>query len=159
MAISAARKQAIGRALASLIDDVSEQTLSIVKQYRSAEERMRPSLIKQAVDTPHRARAQIQAWMESHDAERSPGAAQTFLSECLVAAGSTMTLAQINAALSSVEAKAQTLIDHVVNDGWTWDQVAAAIEAAIGWEEVKEFTYMKLPIPDDYVTVWGEQYR
>jgi len=152
--VSNKRKIAVGNAIASLVDDVKQLALSLVQQYRAAPLAYQPSLMRQAVDTPARARAQLQGWMTRYDSTRSAGEAQALLVECLALVGPD-TLAQINAALAALEAQALVLVGHVTNDGWTWDQVATAIESAIGWESIDDLSFDVLPIPSNYITVWG----
>lgn len=136
----------IGEALDSLTDDVKRHARELVSQYRA---QGGVGTIRQAADTPHRARAQVQAWMSGYGA----GAA-AFLNQCLTAAGSTKTLAQIDAALAALETQAATLVTNVAQ-GWTWDQVADAIELAIPAPSTPQFSYASLPIPQGYVTIWG----
>lgn len=159
------KQHEIGAALDHLADDVRQQELNLTAQYRavstSAEiplihkDRMRIALIKQAVDTPHRARAQLQAWITAYNAANGEGTAQTFLAACLKAGGSVKTLASINAELAAIEAQAQTVVTNVAG-GWTWDQAAAAVESAPSVAADSDFSYDRLPIPGGYVTVWGE---
>lgn len=148
-------KRNIGEALESLTDDVKRDTLSLVQQYRSSDDRMKESLMRQAIDTPHRARAQIAAWIAGYDAVHGSGSAVAFMNECLTAAGSTTTLADINTALAALEAQAQTIVDNVLG-GWTWARAATAIETALTPPaELPPFSYSELPLPAGYITVWG----
>jgi hypothetical protein len=153
------RQADIGRALDALADDIRALMLDLVRQSRmvDAPPMMRAvyeiDLIKQAVDTPYRARAQIAAWIASYNARHS-GGAQAFLNSCLAAAGSAKTIVDVSAELAEIEAQAQVLVARVNDDGWSWEQVAAALEAQAPPEE--ELSFRSLPIPKDYVTVWGE---
>lgn len=147
------RKTDIGAALDDLTSDVIRLTLDLVRQYRISGN---AGVLKQAVDTPHRARAQIAAWISSYNAANGANSAQTFLASCLAAVGSASTLSQIDSALSALESQALALVNHVKSDGWTWNQVASAIESAISAPSAVQFTYASLPIPAGYTTVWSE---
>ncbi len=147
------RNQDIGAALDDLTNDVVSQTLSLVWQYRVSKN---PGVLKQAVDTPHRARAQIAAWIADYNSRNGAGTAQTFLAACLTAAGSSKTLQQIDTALAALESQCLVLVNHVKNDGWTWAQVATAIETGIAKPVYESLSYAALPIPAGYVTVWGD---
>lgn len=156
-------KRDIGEALDSLAEDVRQQMLALTRQYREmtwppmVEQMYKIALIKQAVDTPRRAKSQIQNWITQYNSRNGAGTAQTFLQECLTAFGSSKTLASINAEITIGETFAQGLVNNVNNSGWTFDQVAAAIEARVSPPLPEEaFTYQRLPIPAGYVTVWGE---
>lgn len=146
-------KREIGEALDNLAVDVRRHVLSLTAQYRAS---ALSSTLKQAVDTPHRARAQISAWIVEYNSRNGAGTAQTFLASCLAAVGSTKTLATIDASLTALESQAQTLVNHVTNDAWTWAQVASAIEAQIAPPTIESLSYDSLPIPAGYVTVWGD---
>lgn len=144
----------IGRALDTLADDVKRHVIDLVGQYRDADT---VGTLKQAIDTPHRARAQIAAWIAGYDARNGAATATTFLNDCLAAAGSAKTLPDVNAELAALEAQAQTLVDNV-NGGWTWEQAADAIEAQLAPDPEDVFDYSRLEIPDGYITVWGDPY-
>lgn len=146
----------IGAALDGLTEAVKARTLQLVAEYRFFGH---VNVLKQAVDTPHRARTQIAAWVAEYNGRHGAGTAQTFLAACLTAAGSEKTLAQIDNAIAAVETQAQVLVSHVQNDAWTWDQVASAIEAQISVAAQESFTFAQLPIPVGYTTVWGESWR
>lgn len=146
-------KRDIGDALDSLQADVTAAVLDFVKQYRTYGH---VDVLKQGVDTPHRARAQIVAWQADYNARNGAGTAGPFLASCLTAAGSSKTLAQIDAAIATLEAQCLVLVNHVKNDGWTFDQVAAAIEAAVVKPASEALSFARLPIPANYVTVWGD---
>lgn len=150
------RKRDIGQALDDLEQDIIEFVLRLVAQYRDqAGEPWRNQLMKQALDIPHLVKAQIQHWQSTYDATHGAGAAVTFLTECLAAAGSTKTLGQINAEVAALESQAQTVVNNV-NGGWTFDQAADAVEAAISLDSNAEFHLRRLPIPPGYITVWGD---
>lgn len=147
------KQKEIGLALDRLSEDVKEHSVDLVHQYRASG---LIGVLKQAVDTPKRARAQIQNWMQEYDSKNGSGSAQSFLSACLTAANSTKTLTNVNSELAALETQAQTIVNNIQNNGWTWDQAATAIENSIGNEET--FTYSELPIPEGYITIWGEPY-
>lgn len=148
-------KQEIGAALDSLASDVAVTMFDLARQYR---EFGHDGVLKQGVDTPHRARAQIVAWIQTYNAANGAGTAQTFLASCLTAAGSSKTLATIDSALAALEAQCLVLVNHVNNDAWTWDQVATAVEAAVAPPATVELSFARLPIPANYLTVWGESW-
>lgn len=150
------RKEAIGKAFDSLPQDVRKYVRRLISQYR---ENGYEELVRQAVDTPARARAQVQGWIDSYDARNGPGAAVTYLGEALALAGSTESSASIDARIASIEAQAATMVDNVNNNGWTLAQVATAIEGAIQPEPEEIFDYRVLPVPSDYVTVWGDPWQ
>jgi hypothetical protein len=146
-------RREIGAALDVLTDDVVLRVRELTRQYRDFG---LPGVLKQAVDTPHRARAQITAWAVGYNQRNGANTAVPFLDACLTAAGSTKTVAQIDAALATLESQAQVLVSRVNNSGWTWEQVASAIEAAFAPPPSEQFTYADLPIPAGYTTVWGD---
>jgi len=151
------RKADIGNALDSLGDDVRAHMRNLASQFRAfSKEACAPAVMKAAVDTPKRAQAQVQGWMAAYDAKNGAGSAQTFLVSCLSAAGTGKTLAQVNSDLAALIAQAQTLVAHVQNDGWTWAQVADAIDAQFVPTASPDFVFSQLPVPSNYVTVWGE---
>jgi hypothetical protein len=151
------RKADIGAAIDSLGSDVRALVLDLVRQYRAnAGAPYAIAVLKQAVDTPHRVQQQVAAWMAAYETRAGAGTAQPYLASCLTAAGSSKTLGAVNADINTLAMQAQALVNHVKNDGWTWDQVASAVEAqfAAPWEP--ELDYRKLPIPENYRTVWDE---
>jgi hypothetical protein len=147
-------KREVGEALDRLESDVRVNARDLVAQYRKFPANF--GVLKQAVDTPRRARAQISAWISAYNAANGAGTAQTFLASCLTVAGSTKTLASIDTALASLESQAQALVNHRNNDGWTWDQIAAAVESGVSLPTDADLSYDRLPIPAGYTTVWGE---
>lgn len=148
-------RRQIGDALDHLSQDVRRLVLSLISQYRRFG---LSECVRQAVDTPTRTRAQIAAWMADYDARNGAGAAQTFLGQCLFESGSSRVLSDINDELAALEAQAMVMVDNVENQGWTLDDVAAAIEEQVQMEAEEQFVFSKLPIPDGYVTVWGDPY-
>lgn len=101
--------------------------------------------IKRAVDLPHRARARINEAIAKYT--------QATLVECIgLALPSGVTLAEINADLTTQETYAQGLVTHRLVDGWTWDQIATDIETNVELEEVR----WQFPFPAGYLDVWGE---
>lgn len=144
----------LGRALLDLEFDVKCDIARLTADYRRVGD---ISVLKQSVDTPHRARAQVAAWIAGYNSKNGAGAGQSLLAEALAAAGSSKTLDDIDTALSALESQAAVLIAHVENDGWTWDQVAAAVESALPAPPADvEFSFRQLPIPPGYTTAWGE---
>lgn len=151
-------KAQIGYALDQLVNDVKDHILEAIAQAKAFDDPQKTALMKQALTLPNLARAQVTAWMAGYDAKNGANAARTFLAACLTAAGSTATLASIDTALAALEAQALVLVNHRKNDGWTWDQIIAAVEAAVAAAPVVQFTYDRLPIPAGYQTVWGESW-
>lgn len=155
------RPAQIGSALAALVDDVKANTADLVRQYRAVDApamvkaRHEIALLKQAVDTPHRARAQVAAWVAGYNGRNGAGKAAEFLNACLAAAGSSATIAQIDAELAALEAQALVIVGRVNNDGWTWEQVAGAIESQFQRATSEHFDYSRLPLPAGYTDVWG----
>lgn len=147
-------KREIGDGVDRLDEDVRAAVRDLLAQYRA---HRLPELLKQAVDAPRRARTQLAAWLASYDKRNGSGAAQ-FLNACLVAAGSSRTIAQVDAALAALDAQMQPLVTGVLSQKWTADELAAALELAAQPDGAEEFVYDKLPIPDDYVTVWSERW-
>src|SRR5690606_1192739 len=113
----------------------------------------------QAVDTPRRARAQLQEWMRVFNAGSRQQTAQDFLTSALQAAGIEKTLAEVNSELAALESQAETLARRVTQDKWTWDQIADAIEESLAPEPEVTFSFRELPIPQDYKTIWGDFFR
>lgn len=146
-------KREIGEALDNLQADVVAFVLDSVRQYR---EQGGDGTLKQGVDTPHRARAQVTAWVADYNARNGPGTALPFLASCLTAAGSSKTVASIDAALATLESQCLVLVNHVKNDGWTMSQVASAIEAQVVKMAAEALSFSSLPIPVNYTTVWGD---
>jgi hypothetical protein len=148
------RRADIGAELDALDANVREGVQDLLRQYQRFNQ---PALLKQAIDTPRRTRAQLAAWIARHDAARSNGAAVAFLASCLTAAGAARSLAQINQALVTLETAAQQLIA-LRNGGATWDAVATACATAFtpSAPESEDFAFRGLPVPPAYVTAWGE---
>lgn len=148
-------KAQIGLALDQLTSDVKDTVLDLVADARTKPEPYKTALMKQAVDSPHRARAQLEAWIADYEARNGTGSAAAFLQQCLVAAGSAKSLAQINTAVANLETGAQAYVTQR-NGGATWEQIATSIEAQIERDPSEAFDYTRLPIPVGYLTVWNE---
>ena len=103
------------------------------------------AVLERAVNMPRRARTRINEWITTWDGIHGTGEGVVFLADCLSLAG-TITIAEINAELTTLEAQAQTIIDHNLLDGWTLDQIATAIENALEWE-AKDWIF---PLPESY---------
>lgn len=145
-------KIALGQAFIDLEYDVRSDVARLCADYRRVGDVL---ALKQAVDTPRRVRAQVTAWISSYNAIRGANAAQTLITESLTAAGSALTLAQIDARIATIEAQAQTLVNNV-SGGWTWNQVASAIEGQFNLNQDVEFSFRYLPVPTGYTTIWGD---
>jgi hypothetical protein len=102
-------------------------------------------MIKRGVDLPHRARWHIDQAIAQYGQQEVIDAVK------LVLGTTSVTLAEINADLAAQEAYALTLVNHVRNDAWTWDQVAADIEANV----VNEGQRWQFSLAG-YIDVWGE---
>lgn len=156
------RKADIGEALDRLATDVEQLVFDLVKAYRESDHVsiLAEDLMKQALDTPRRAKAQILDWISRFDARdgKADGAGLLFLAECLNAAGSTKTIASINAEITALENRTRTLVTNRTRttDPWTWEQVADAIDGNFSKEPEEVFDFRSLPVPKGYVTVWGE---
>lgn len=155
MAIVDARKKKIGRELKEWVYlGVRAGMLRSASQYETQKIANLPAAIQQikrAVDMPHRARTRVNYFIQRYDAANGAGSAQALIVESLSLAG-TVTLQEINSELTSLENYAQGLVDHVNNDGWSWDQVSADIQANVE-NEAWQWTF---EIPPDYIDVWGE---
>src|SRR4030042_4419014 len=90
--------------------------------------------LKRAVDLPRRARIRIETAIAKYGL--------TKLQQALALDG-TVTVTELNAALTTLETYAQGLYNHVINDAWTWDQVASDIEANV-YFEIDEWMF---PLP------------
>lgn len=155
-------KQQLGEALVRLTSDVETETLQLVEQYRERGDQSPAAiaLVKHALDTPHRARAQIQGWMQRADASRGAGTAAGWMQQALAAVGSARTFSQINADLAALEALMQPIADDLLSGNPpTWDTVADRIEAALAGSLVDEaLDYRRLPIANDYRTILNERF-
>jgi len=151
-------KAQIGVALSSIRADILDEVEYLVRQYRRVDEPNPDDMIIQAVDTPARAKARLVEWITEYNSRNDAGTGQIFLNECLVAAGSLETVASLNAQITVLETQAQTMVDNVNNSAWTFDQVADWLEANLPQEASEVLSYKSLPIPEGYVTVWGEPY-
>lgn len=150
------KRAEIGAALDSLDADVRVAAIDLVRQYRVYG---LVSVLKQAVDTPHRVRAMLAAWIARYEAVHGAGSAPAFLTACLAASGSARSVAQINASLAALETAAQVLVaQHAA--GATWDAIATAAETALqpAAPESEDFSYRSLPLPAGYTTVFGERW-
>lgn len=100
-------------------------------------------MLKRGVDLPHRARWHIDQAIAKYGQQEVIDAVKLVL-------GTGVTIAEINADLAAQEAYALTLVNHVKNDAWTWDQVAADIEANVQNESLRwQFS------PVGYIDVWS----
>lgn len=149
-------KHQIGAALDQLIADVKDHALHLCDQAEAAVEPHVTALMKQALTLPHLVRAQYDTWVVNYNATHGTGAAQAFLTQCLLKAGADETLNTIDQQLTTLENQALVLVNHRLNDGWTWPQVIAAVRTNITPSEYTDFSYQRLPIPAGYTTVWGE---
>lgn len=148
MAITDIKKKKIGRELTEWVFlGIRTGARRAVAEYReqtaAGNTELAVAHIKRAVDLPHRARARITQAVTTYG--------QPAIVECITAYDG-VTLAEINAELTTLETYAQGLVDHVNNDGWTWDQVATDIEDKVA-NESAEWVF---PLPAGYTDVWGE---
>lgn len=148
------KKAEIGSALDGLAEDVKSQVLHSVADYR--DHPTRTEIIRGSVDVPHRAQQQIQLWVDNYNAKNGVGTAAPFLDSCLAAAGSIKTVASVNAEIAALVSQAQSLVNEVNNNGWTWEQVADWLETNVSVEEEEDFTWERLPIPNPYTDIWGD---
>lgn len=99
--------------------------------------------LKRAVDLPRRARIRIETAVSKYGLAKLQAA---------IAAEGTVTIAELNSALSDLETYASGLYNHYKTDGWTFDQIAADIEANIELESDQ----WVFPLPVGYKDIWGE---
>jgi len=160
--MNTSKKRLIGDSLLDLPDSVKTQVRNLVAQYRANPPGSEAAidLIKQAIDTPQRIRAGIDNRVADYNVKYGVGAAQTFLSECLVLCQVGMidpvSLADIIAQLQTLQDQAQTLVAQR-NAGATWDDLAAMIESQIQLDPGFDIL-SRIDVPPGYTTVWGEPY-
>lgn len=100
--------------------------------------------LKRAIDMPHRARARVDEAIRIHGQSR--------LVDALSANNSgDVTIAELNAELSTLESYAQDLVDRGLA-GETWDDLATDIEVNITLES-EQWVF---PFPAAYTDIWGE---
>jgi len=104
--------------------------------------------LKRAVNMPLRARARINEARRLYELENGVNTFNTFVSSCLALAG-TVTLAELNAELTTLETYANNLITRK-NGGESFDSIAADIEANVR-HEAKDWAF---PFPVGYVDAW-----
>ncbi len=100
--------------------------------------------IERAVDLPHRARARVNQAITTYGL--------TPITNAVLAANSNVTVAEVNAELTSLETYATGLVNHRLNDAWTWNQIATDIETNV----VNEIDQWVFPLPSGYLDVWGK---
>ena len=153
-----ATRREIGQALDQMRADVLRETADRVAGYRDGNPVFAENEIRQAVDTPARARARVQEWIANYNSANGAGAAQAFLGTCLAAFGSSKTLQDVDDELAALESQAATVVDNVNNNAWTFEQVADWLEQNLPPDPDEDFSYHSLPIPDGYIDVWGNPY-
>ncbi len=101
------------------------------------------NMLKRSVDMPHRVQERIKALVSSQG--------ETYVNECLVASGDTMTLTEINTEL----AKMREYTDEVqlTSKDQTLDQIAAILKEQVP----KESDIYIVPIPVDYKDIWEKE--
>ena len=147
MAIGNAKKRKVGEQLTDWVylgvRTGARRAVAVYRAEKTTDPDLAVAQIKHAVNIPHQAMARISKAVDDFGAP--------LLNECLALAGD-VTLGEINTDLTAILAQTQTIVDHVNNDGWTWDQVATAIESGIS-HEAKDWVFL---IPEDYIDIWGE---
>ena len=151
-----ASKVQIGNALSNIREDILKEVRGLAEAYSNPDVPYPDDMVIQAVDTPSRARARVQEWISQYTARNGVGTGLVFLNECLTAAGSVETVASLNAQIAMLEAQAQIVVDGVTNSGWTMAEAATWLINNVPIEQDEEFSYKRLPIPPNYITVWGD---
>ena len=155
MVLTVSKKRALAEELLALPDQVVAQMTDLVRQYRVFDS---VPVLKQAVDSPARARAGLAHRMARYNAAKGAGAAQAVLAECLLDAQSGVaapsTLADVNAQLQALETQMAALVAQR-SAGASWEEIAAAIEALVV-PDASAILLERLPMPPNYTTVWGE---
>ncbi len=105
--------------------------------------------LKRAANIPLRARARINYARDRYEAINGVGTFNTFIGECLALAGS-VTLADLNADLTTLENYANNLIAEKQAGAMTLDQVADDIVANME----KESDDWVFPFPSGYTDQW-----
>ena len=155
-------KRQIGQVLVDLVDDMRADVMRLVEDYRNADNPNSEQVLRQAVGTPHRARASLVEKIAQVDAEYGAGSATTFINEALALVGSSETAASLNATLNTWVTQADAIIAQSpvpYGDGtFTWEQIATWLEANVAPAVVHDFSYRDLPLPPGYIDAWGEPY-
>jgi len=149
MPIEDAKKRRIGRELVDWIHlGIRTGARRSVANYRAEKiagnQAKAIEQITRAVNMPRRARERINEWIRIYDLENGTGAGQTFIVECLALAGS-VTLAEINSDLTTLESQTTTLISNN-QSGSTLDEMATIIENVLD-DEAKQWQF---PFPVGY---------
>lgn len=147
MAISDVIKKKIGRELREWIflgvrTGARQRVVHARRYWALGDTEQAITHMKIAVDTPHRIRAKIDTFIAAHGI--------SLLQEA-VALNGDVTLAEIDAELTTLENYAQGLVD-AKNGGATWEEIAINIETSIELEARKWI----FPLPENYVSVWSE---
>ena len=152
MAIGDAKKQKIGSELIEWIllgirtgarqSVIEYQRIKVIDPVQALEH------LKRAVNMPLRARARINEARRLYELENGAGTFNTFIASCLAFHG-TVTLAELNAELTTLETYANNLILRKTG-GESLDSIAADIESNVR-HEIKDWQF---PFPAGYVDAW-----
>jgi len=99
--------------------------------------------LKRAVDLPRRARIRIETAVAKFGITKLQAA---------LATDGTVTITELNIAISTLETYATSLYNHYKNDAWTFEQIATDIESNIELES----NQWDFPLPSGYRDIWGE---
>lgn len=153
MAIADAKRRKIGR---ELIDWIylgikvgARRSLSDYHKLKNTDLSAAIEHLKRAVNMPLRARSRINEARRVYELENGVNTFNAFISSCLSLAGS-VTLAELNAALTTLESDANSLISQKNTGSMTLDDVATWIE--INWRN--DALDWSFPFPADYQDAW-----
>lgn len=138
MAISDAKKRKIG---VQLIDWIylgirtgARRSVEEYQRLKATDPAEAEQHLARACNMPMRRRAVINAIIERYESRNGAGTAPAYLNECLALTGTSITVADLNAELTSLENYANTLIDAKIAGTMTLDNIAADIESKVEWE-------------------------
>lgn len=151
MPIADARKRKIGSTLVEWIylgvRSGARQSVAEYRRYAVSNPTLALEHLRRAVNMPRRMRERINFFRTSHGLTQGQFNAQ--MGECLTLAG-TVTLAELNTELTSLESDGMALIVAHQNTTMTNDQIADWIDA--NWsDDVAEWVF---PFPPGYVDLW-----
>ena len=153
MPIADAKRRRIG---VELIDWVylgirtgARQSVEEYERYKTTQPALAEEHLKRACNMPMRARARINEARRLYEIENGANTFNTFISGCLSLSG-TVTLAELNAELTTLENYANNLIAQKIAGTMTLDQVASDIRANVRLEAMD----WAFPFPTNYVDSW-----
>lgn len=153
MPIADAKKRKIGQQFVDWlylgIRTGARESVSDYQRFKSVDMTAAEEHLKRAVNMPLRARARINEARRLYELENGANTFNAFVASCLSLAG-TVTLADINNDLTTLENYANNLIAQKNASVMTLDQVAADIEANMR-NEVRDWVF---PFPSNYADSW-----